>query len=91
MKEYKFLLKPAFFIFNLLFATWLVLKIEQVKPSDFGKYEPFLKGEHIAPAVNEKLMLKALLNSYKNGQLDSISTEQKIDEVLRTIKGIPAK
>jgi len=38
MKKYKFLLKPIFFIINLLFATWLILKIEKLNPSDFGKY-----------------------------------------------------
>jgi hypothetical protein len=93
MKEYKFLLKPAFFIFNLFFATWLVLKIEQVKPSDFGKYERFLTPHQVvpAPAGNEKLLLKTLLNSYKNGQLDSIHAEMKIEEILKTIKGNTGK
>ena len=45
MKKYNFLFKPVFFIFNLLFATWLVLKIEEIKPSDFSKRPSFFKNK----------------------------------------------
>lgn len=43
MKKYNFLFKPVFFIFNLLLATWLVLEIEKIKPSDFSKRPSFFK------------------------------------------------
>lgn len=43
MEKYKFLFKPLFFIFSLLFACWMVLKIEQIQPSDFGRYEALFK------------------------------------------------
>ncbi len=39
MKKYNFLFKPLFFISSLCFATWLVLYIERISPSDLGKYE----------------------------------------------------
>ena len=45
MKKYNFLFKPLFFIFNLLLATWLVLEIEKIKPSDFSKRPSFFKNK----------------------------------------------
>lgn len=45
MKKYNFLFKPLFFIFNLLLATWIVLEIEKIKPSDFSKRPSFFKDE----------------------------------------------
>lgn len=55
MKKYNFLFKPLFFIFSLVFATWLVLFIEKISPSDFGKYGhlfdngPGVKDTHVFP------------------------------------------
>jgi hypothetical protein len=86
MKEYKFLLKPIFFIFNLLFATWLVMKIEELKPSDFGQKDPSIEKPAAIPVTSDKLLLRSLLESYKNGQLDSINVNKKLDEVLEKIK-----
>jgi hypothetical protein len=45
MKKYNFLFKPLFFIFSLVFATWLVLYIEKISPSDFGRYEYLFNSE----------------------------------------------
>lgn len=45
MNKYSFLLKPLFFIFSLVFATWLTLFIERLQPSDFGKYEYIFSSE----------------------------------------------
>lgn len=46
---YAFLVKPIFFIGSLLFATWLVLYIEKIKPSDLGKYESIFKSNEQGP------------------------------------------
>lgn len=59
MKKYKFLFKPLFFIFSLLFASWMVLTIEKIRPSDFGKYESLFKSK-----------ANAAVPVYKNSQID---------------------
>jgi hypothetical protein len=84
MKKYKFLLKPIFFIFNLLFATWLVLKIEKIKPSDFGEHKKFFDPAP-APRVvtpDDKNYLRDLAIDYKYGRLDSVTLERKLDKFL---------
>jgi hypothetical protein len=82
MKKYKFLIKPLFFIFNLLFATWLVIKIEQLSPSDFGKFrslfekpEPVLKN---VPVYDKHYILK-LSEDYKKGILSKKLFEQELN------------
>ena len=52
MKKYKFLLRPLFFIFNLVFATCMVFKIEQISPSDFGRYKSLFENPPIPNAVH---------------------------------------
>jgi hypothetical protein len=85
MKDYKFLVKPSLFIFNLLFATWLVLKIEQIKPSDFGSGQ-FMQ-QHIGPNASDKALLRNLLRNFKTGKMDSLHVDQEIDHVLMKLKG----
>ncbi|MCW3102153.1 MAG: hypothetical protein JWO09_593 [Bacteroidetes bacterium] len=85
MKDYKFLLKPAFFIFNLLFATWLVLKIEKVAPSDFGRYEKMFHPGDIRPEnvpQYDKYYLKKLADDYKSGVLDSAMFELQLEKFI---------
>jgi hypothetical protein len=82
MKNYSFLIKPAFFIFNLLFATWLVFKIETISPSDFGKYGRIFQEEYRPPVSDKKGPLKKLYRDYKNGLLDSVSFEKTLDRIL---------
>jgi hypothetical protein len=88
MKEYKFLMKPIFFIFSLVFATWLVLVIERISPSDMGRYESLFKTETrtIPSITNNKQFLKTLFQSYQNGKIDSIAFENKLNDFLRNIK-----
>jgi hypothetical protein len=83
MKKYKFLLKPAFYIFSLFFATWLVFKIERIKPSDFGRYK-HLFGERpkFIKSKLDKKNLKKLCIDYKAGVIDSLELERKIDKIL---------
>jgi hypothetical protein len=84
MSQYKFLLKPAFFIFNLMFATWLVLKIEGIKPSDFGRYRSiFGDPEKLNPEkLQQKKYLQNLFSMYKHGGIDSAQVSMKIEKFL---------
>ena len=47
MKKYNFLFKPLFFIFSLVFATWLVLYIEKIHPSDLGSLGHMFEGNSV--------------------------------------------
>jgi len=84
MSHYKFLLKPFFFIFNLFFATWLVLKIEQVKPSDFGRNRNLF--EQAPPqrivTMSDRTFLINLAKDYANGRIDSLILREKIESYL---------
>lgn len=84
MKQYKFILKPLFFIFNLIFATWLVLKIEKIKPSDFGEYKSIFytgpKPKLVTTA--DKDYLKKLCTEYKQGTIDSLKLEKSLEDFL---------
>jgi hypothetical protein len=84
MKNYAFLFKPLFFIFNLVFATWLVLAIERLKPSDFGSYrsvfEPPQKPKTVSKA--DKPFLKKLITDYKTGKIDSAALEEQLNRFL---------
>jgi hypothetical protein len=88
MKKYKFLLKPLFFIFNLLFATWLVFKIEKIQPSDFGRYKSlFEKDEQTLPVKQsyDKFYIIKLAEDYKNGKLSKILFEKTLSKYLEEI------
>ncbi|HXB40645.1 MAG TPA: hypothetical protein VNZ49_08890 [Bacteroidia bacterium] len=84
MKKYKFLFKPVFFILNLLFATWLVFRIEKITPSDFGRYRSLFEDQQpvIQHHTFNKKFLRKLCLDYKTGTLDSIKLEQELDEFL---------
>jgi hypothetical protein len=77
MKKYNFLFKPLFFICSLIFATWMVLKIEKLSPSDFGRHRSLFEtsAEEEKRILNEKLaarnFLKDLCDQYKRGSIDS--------------------
>lgn len=85
MKQYSFLLKPVIFIFNLIFATWLVFRIEQVRPSDFGRYGYVF--EETVPRSGmlqkDKAYLKKLCRDYKTGLLDSLELERRLQRFLQ--------
>ncbi len=84
MKNYKFLLKTIFFIFNLLFATWLVIKIEGIAPSDFGPHKRVFDPAPIPRVVTikDKDFLKSLAVDFKYGRMDSLTLDRKITEYL---------
>jgi len=93
MKNYRFLLKPLFFIFNLIFATWLVLAIEKIKPSDFGAhktlFDPAPPPRIVTP--KDKNFLKSLAYDYKNGLIDSTALDKKLQEYLEVPKDVAEK
>jgi hypothetical protein len=86
MKKYTFLVKPLFFIFSLLFATWLVLIIEKISPSDFGRHKSLFEGtpKPIVPIKN-KQYLKNLFFKYNYGIIDSNELNNKLDFFLDSI------
>jgi hypothetical protein len=84
MNNYKFLRKPFFFLFNLLFATWLVLKIEEIKPTDFGRNRKFFEP---APqprivTIKDRDFLLQMANDYAKDRLDSTALRLKIEAFL---------
>lgn len=83
MKNYTFLLKPAFFIFNLIFATWLVFKIEEISPSDFGKYKSLFEDTPGSIGYKKK-RLKKIIIEYKAGKIDSIQLERQLENYLES-------
>jgi hypothetical protein len=88
MKKYKFLLKPIFFIFNLIFATWLVLWIEKIEPSDFGEHKRFFDPapEPRIVTKEDKTYLRELAIEFKKGELDSAALDKKLEQFLEVPK-----
>lgn len=86
MKQYKFILKPLFFIFNLVFATWLVLKIESIRPSDFGEHNKIFNPAPKPRIVTkeDKKILRAIALEFKYGKIDSLKMEQRFDNFLQS-------
>ena len=88
--DYNFLFKPAFFIFSLLFATWMVIKIEKIKPSDFGIDEsPVIQPNHTlydSYMLNGKKYLENISTEYKAGKIDSIMLDKKLTIFLDSIR-----
>ncbi len=97
LKKYSFLFKPVFYIFNIIFATWLVLKIEKLHPSSLGSYssifedyKPDNKTQNEREFSNDdKAFLKKLFSEYKADRLDSNLLNKQIDLFLQNKKGPP--
>lgn len=84
MSKYKFLLKPLFFIFNLIFATCLVLWIEKLSPSDLGRFKSIF--ESPTPKQTEKNIFMELCRDYKNGTITQAEFDERL-EALFSKKG----
>jgi hypothetical protein len=84
MKNYKFILKPLFFLFNLVFATWLVFAIEKISPSDFGQYKHLFDTQKDPMQIDRenKIHLMKLLQDFKNGALDSADVAGRLEHFL---------
>ena len=88
MKQYAFLFKPLFFIVNLVFATWLVLMIESVEPSDFGQYKSIFESTARPKKVfpEDLPKLKKLAVDYKQGKIDDRTLEKELEAFLAPIE-----
>jgi hypothetical protein len=83
LRKYKFLFKPAFFIFNLFFSTWLVFQIEKIRPSDFGRYRYWFElPDKASIEAARKKHIKKLCDDYKAGLLDSTQFQLQLDKVI---------
>lgn len=91
MKDYTFILKPLFFVFSLVFSTWMVLAIEKISPSDFGEYKTLFESQP-APLVKfSSHYIKHMFGEYKTGKIDSIQLERKLETFLSGIHKISAQ
>jgi len=93
MKNYSFLFKPAFYIFSLVFATWMVIKIDSISPSDFGGSNP---SDHkkIANAANILYLKQYIFNAceaYKTGKIDRKGLEDELNAIVKLSRNIPTK
>jgi hypothetical protein len=86
--RYSFLAKPIFFIVNLIFATWLVLTIEQIRPSDFAQHRSIFESVEKPKKVyrSDKPRLKKLAEDYKAGRIDEKTLDAELDAFLAPIK-----
>ena len=93
MKKYNFLFKPVFYIFSLLFATWLVIEIEKIRPSDASKEENAVlnKSSYSDGIKDRKKYLKNLFFAYKEGVIDSVLLNKHLSLFLKVTDSIPAK
>ena len=91
MKRYKFLIKPIFFIFNLVFATWLVFKVEETWPSDQHKYETLFENKHDFKSENAKEFLKKICEDYRSGKIDSLELDSSIRHFLSNQQSLTKK
>ncbi len=87
MKQYAFVIKPLFFIFNLIFATWLVLSIERINPSDFGQYRSVFESQARPKKVfpDDKPKLKQLAIDFKEGKIDENTLDKELEAFLAPI------
>jgi hypothetical protein len=87
MMKYTFLLKPLFYIISLIFSCWMVLKIEKLTPSDFGKYESMFNNNHPTDlSLSHILYLKQLCKAYKAGVIDSVKLDSELQTFLKSVK-----
>lgn len=86
MKKYTFLFKPLFFILSLLFASWLVLRIEKLRPSDFGKERYFFEDEPVPTVAKyDEQYLKNLFLEYKFGIINSRQLDERLEFFLKPV------
>lgn len=83
MKNYTFLFRTIFFIFSLIAAVWMVLQIEKLKPSDFGKYKSVFE----TPTKQERnrvkiIKMQELMKQYKAGNLSLDKLENELTRVI---------
>lgn len=90
MKNYTFIFKPLFFVFSLVFSTWMVLAIEKVSPSDFGEYKTLFETQSSPMAKFSSHYIQQLFLEHKNGTIDSIQLQRKLEMFIGAIHKISA-
>ncbi len=95
MKNYTFLIKPVFFILSLVFSCWMVMKIEQIQPSDFGRYRSLFEKPGTPQKESKviksdkknlsdaKTKLKKLCQDYKAGLISSNKLDEELEKVIK--------
>ncbi|MFY9311168.1 MAG: hypothetical protein WAQ28_19145 [Bacteroidia bacterium] len=91
MKDYTFILKPLFFVFSLIFSTWMVLAIEKVSPSDFGEYKTLFESQPAPMVKFSTHYIQQLFGQYKTGTIDSVQLQRKLETFLTGIQKISDK
>ena len=96
MKKFSFLFRPFFFLFSLLFATIMVMKIEEIKPSEYSGSGINIPSKIHFSVVSKqegggKNYLKNLIASYKTGKIDSIVLDKKLTFFLDSTQNYSAK
>lgn len=81
MKQLASLIKPLLFIAQLLIASWLVLYIEKLQPSDFGRYKSLFVNERKS-LLEKRLEAHEVLFEFKQNRLDSLQAIHKLDSLL---------
>jgi hypothetical protein len=92
MKRYKFLIKPLFYIFSLTASSYMVLVIEKISPSDFGKHKALFEATPVNQMVKfdySKEYLKNICFDYKYGIIDSETLEERLSVFLYGVKSEP--
>ncbi len=86
MKQYTFLYKPLFYIFSLLFATWLVTEVEKISPSDDSLKQTAIKETGFSDP--QKYLLNVCC-AYKAGVIDSAALNHKLTFFLKSAHSSP--
>jgi hypothetical protein len=92
MKRYKFILKPLFFIFSLTASSYMVLVIEKISPSDFGRQHNLFVADPppiVQPVKSQARILnyshqylRNLCFDYKFGIIDNETLDERINTFL---------
>ena len=88
MKNYTFIFKPLFFVFSLVFSTWMVLAIEKISPSDFGEYKTLFESQPSPMTKFSTHYIQQLFLEHKNGIIDSVQLQHKLETFLGAIHKI---
>jgi hypothetical protein len=85
--NYNFLIKPLFFICSLIFASWMVLQIEKIRPSDFGRHAALFERnvKHENNSKKNKENMKKLCDQYKKGLIDSAAFHRKLEKYIEEL------
>jgi hypothetical protein len=93
MRKFRFIIKPVFYILSLVFATWLVITIEKVSPSDFNSSKDKTNEKMVVPPEiqQDKIFLENLCKAYRAGTIDSSELGKRLLWYLKSKKDLSRK